>query len=94
MNMTELVEKVAENCELPNVALKSVKHVIEEALAEIVAQLQKGEKVNLRNFGSFVVVTSGPRKTRNPRTGETLMVESRKRVKFKPSSSMKGLISE
>jgi len=39
-------------------------------------------RLELRNFGVFEVKTRKPRKARNPKTGETVMLPSRKAVTF------------
>ena len=40
----------------------------------IVGSLSKGEKVELRGFGSFTAKNRNPRKSRNPKTGEEVNV--------------------
>jgi nucleoid DNA-binding protein len=91
MNMSELCNEVAAECELPKDVAKKV---VETVFGLIVENLKTGNRVNLRNFGSFVVVSSGPRKTRNPRTGESIQIEGKKRPKFKVSASLKKMIAE
>ena len=48
---------------------------------------QKG-RVELRNFGVFVVKRRKPRRSRNPRTGEKIMVGERFTVTFKPGRAV------
>ena len=46
-------------------------HLIAAALAVIADALARGEKVDLRGFGSFQVSGKKERQGRNPRTGES-----------------------
>ena len=45
--------------------------------------LSSGDTVELRDFGVLRIREKGPRKARNPRTGETVMVGAKKVVYFK-----------
>jgi len=51
--------------------------------------LQKGEPVSIFNFGVFTVRTKAPRKGRNPRTGEEIMISPRRVVTFRASPQLK-----
>jgi DNA-binding protein HU-beta len=51
--------------------------------------LKKGKRVTFSGFGSFDVKTRKARKGRNPKTGESIHIPQKKRVKF---NSSKGLI--
>ncbi len=57
-------------------------------LASIAEALSKGEKVDLRGFGSFQVSEKGERQGRNPRTGEAMTIAARKAAVFKPSKEL------
>lgn len=61
-------------------------HIITEALV-------KGEKVDLRGFGSFQVSGKKERQGRNPRTGETLTIAARNVAVFKPSKELCGRVN-
>jgi DNA-binding protein HU-beta len=50
--------------------------------------ITSGESLDIAGFGSFKTVELAPRTSRNPRTGETIKVPSRKRIKFKTSKSL------
>ena len=56
-----------------------------DALTEgIIESLVRGEKVELRGFGSFRVRQRGPRTGRNPKTGESVEVPAKRVPYFKP----------
>jgi len=59
-------------------------------LDTLAAALKRGEKVELKGFGSFLVVETKPRTGRNPRTGKPVAIPAGRRVRFKPSKSLLG----
>jgi len=59
-------------------------------LDTLAAALKRGEKVELKGFGSFSVVETKPRTGRNPRTGKPVAIPAGRRVRFKPSKSLLG----
>lgn len=61
-----------------------VKQIVQDTFDTMVDTLVKKGRLELRNFGVFTVKTRKPRKARNPKTGETVMVPERKVVSFKP----------
>lgn len=68
--------------------------VVQRTLDHIVRSLQRGENVELRNFGVFEVQKRKPRVGRNPkRPGDTVVIPERKVVKFKPGKVMKETIT-
>ena len=50
-------------------------------------------RLELRNFGVYTVKTRKPKKARNPKTGEQVMVPSRKAVTFTAGKFMKDRIN-
>ena len=61
---------------------------------ETVAEaLTKGESVRIPGFGTFEVTERAARECRNPRTGETMIVEASKSPKFKPSKALKDCVN-
>jgi integration host factor subunit alpha len=62
-------------------------------LKEIMDCLERGEKVKLSAFGSFVVRKKGQRMGRNPKTGEKALISPRRVVMFKPSDTFKQRIN-
>lgn len=50
--------------------------------------------VKISGFGNFVVRQKSDRTGRNPQTGETITISSRKVLTFKPSVILKNLINQ
>jgi integration host factor subunit alpha len=55
--------------------------------------LQKGEPISIVNFGVFTVRSKAPRKGRNPRTGEEVMIAPRRVVSFRASPHLKTAVN-
>ena len=55
--------------------------------------LHRGEKIELRGFGSFRLRRREPRKGRNPKTGDKVDVPPKKVPYFKPGKELKELIN-
>jgi nucleoid DNA-binding protein len=82
----DIVMKVSNDT---NVAQIDVKKVVQRTLDAIVESLEKGETVELRNFGVFKVKSRRGRIGRNPRTGQEVQVPEKKVVVFKPGLILK-----
>ena len=91
MNKTELAAVVAEKSGLMK---KDVERVVAATFETIIAQLAKGEKVQLSGFGSFEVKEREARVGRNPRTKEAIQIPASKAPVFKASKTLKDMITE
>ena len=56
--------------------------------------LKNGDKVNLRGFGTFLIVDRKARIGRNPRNGDEIMIPEKTAVKFKPSPFIENPLNE
>ena len=79
MIKSELAQLIAEK---NNLKLDVAEHVLNTIFDEIIEALAKGNRVELRGFGSFDVRARDPRVGRNPRTGEAVPVANRGDVIF------------
>ena len=65
-----------------------------DSLFEIMKKaLQSDDQVLIPGFGKFLVQFKWARKGRNPRTGETIILDSRRRVSFRCSPKLKEKIN-
>jgi integration host factor subunit alpha len=55
--------------------------------------LQQGEPISIAKFGVFTVRSKVPRRGRNPRTGEEIMISPRRVVVFRASTQLKAEIA-
>ena len=59
--------------------------LVDVVLSRIREGLAAGRPVKITGFGSFSVVHRKPRRGRNPRTGETVLIPGRASPVFRPS---------
>lgn len=66
-----------------------------EGLLEIIkTTLEGGEDLKIANFGKFEVRQKNARLGRNPQTGESLTIESRQVVAFRPATLLKKCLND
>ena len=90
MTKAALVEEVARAADLTK---KHSEVIVDAVFESIVNALQRGEKIELRGFGSFRLRRREPRKGRNPKTGDRVDVPSKRVPYFKPGKELKELIN-
>lgn len=77
----DIVNQVAERTGVPKAKAEAAVEALFDAMK---AALQRGERIELRGFGVFIVK---PRKRgvgRNPRTGQVAAIPPGKTIRFKP----------
>ena len=55
--------------------------------------LESGEMLKISGFGSFLVKAKADRRGRNPQTGESITIEARRILTFKPSNLLRDAIN-
>ena len=91
MTKAELVAQVAQEV---LVTRKEADKIVETALTSIVESLRKGEKVEIRGFGSFRTRTRNARTGRNPKSGDSVEVPPKTVPFFKPSKQLRDAVSD
>lgn len=90
MTKAELVEEVARAAELTK---KDSEVIVDEVFKNIIQALNRGEKIELRGFGSFRVRQRDARRGRNPKTGAPVDIPAKRVPYFKPGKELKELIN-
>lgn len=90
MTKAELVEEVSRVSDLTK---KHSEVIVDTVFRSIILALQRGEKIELRGFGSFRLRKREPRKGRNPKTGARVEVPPKHVPYFKPGKELKDLIN-
>ena len=83
----DIVNEVAEKTGVAKIKAEVAVEALFEAMK---AALQRGERIELRGFGVFVVK---PRKRgvgRNPRTGEVTNIPPGRTIRFKPGKELQS----
>jgi integration host factor subunit beta len=90
MTKAELVEEVSKVSDLSK---KHSEIIVETVFKSIIDALHRGEKIELRGFGSFRLRQRDSRKGRNPKTGDKVDVPPKRVPYFKPGKELKDLIN-
>ncbi|WP_267427974.1 HU family DNA-binding protein [Methylobacterium sp. GC_Met_2] len=87
MIRSELVARIAaQNLHL---YARDVEAVVDAILNRVAQALADGDRVELRDFGTFCMRDREAHTSRNPRTGEAVKVEAKAAIKFKPGKGMR-----
>ena len=92
MTKSEFIAELANTTEY--LSYREAGIVVNTFFNSITEALVSGDKVELRGFGSFKVKERGPRIGRNPKTGQTVEVSSKKVPYFKPGKELKNLLDQ
>ncbi|MBE9547465.1 MAG: integration host factor subunit alpha [Proteobacteria bacterium] len=68
--------------------------LVENVFELIKDELKNGDDVRISGFGKWSVRQKNPRRGRNPQTGETIMLDSRRVVTFKCSGKLRKIMAE
>jgi integration host factor subunit beta len=90
LTKADLIEEVLRTTELPR---KESETVVETIFESIIESLQKGDKIEIRGFGSFRTRQRRGRIGRNPKTGAKVEVPPKKIPFFKPSKELKDFVN-
>lgn len=91
MNKSDLVNKVTEK--LDSLSHRDVEIIINQVFDSMVDSLSRGDRIEIRGFGSFEVRTRRPRMGRNPKTGVTVDVGERRVPFFKVGKELKERVN-
>ena len=82
----ELIDRIAEKTQSKRVA---VREVVQQFLDEITAELEKGNRLEFRDFGVFEPRSRAARTAQNPKTLAKVPVPAKRSVKFKVGTAMR-----
>ncbi len=90
MTKGELIEVIAQR---DGFNLKKAEIVVNTICDSMREALQKGERVEIRGFGSFEVREYNAYRGRNPKTGEEVYVRAKKAPFYKPGKELRERIN-
>ena len=90
MTKADIVERVAEKC---GISKKDSIDMVESVFSVLKTTLESGEDIKISGFGKFEVKNKHERKGRNPQTGESIIIDARRILSFKPSTILKESIN-
>jgi integration host factor subunit alpha len=77
----------------PKMTKIQAREAVETILRIIKSRLENGEDVLLSGFGKFNVNAKSAIKGRNPKTGESMILDARKVITFKPSGALREKVN-
>lgn len=90
LTKADLIEEVLRVTELPR---KESESIVETIFDSIIESLQKGDKIEIRGFGSFRTRQRNARTGRNPKTGAKVDVPAKRVPFFKPSKELRDSVN-
>lgn len=73
---------------------RNASEMVDTIFATMKKTLVSGESLKLVQFGTLSVRDKSPRRGRNPRTGESMIITKRKMVSFRPSKRLRELLNK
>lgn len=89
MTKSELIERIAERQRHLHLSVVDVELAVKTILDTMSATLVRGQRIEVRGFGSFAVHHRVARRGRNPRTGEPVQLRARRLPRFRPGKELR-----
>jgi len=90
MKKADIADRIAQKCGFTK---KDSQEFLESVFNIMKNTLESGEGLKISGFGKFEVKHKKPRRGRNPQTGETITIEARRVLTFKPSPMLRTSIN-
>jgi integration host factor subunit beta len=87
MTKSQLIEKLIQN--VKGLSCKDAELVVDTIFESMAGTLAKGERIEIRGFGSFEIRVRKPRAGRNPKTGAKVQVLEKKIPFFKAGRELR-----
>ena len=91
MTKSELIELLID--QQSHLPVKDVEQSIKAMLEHMSDSLANGERIEIRDFGSFSLHYRAPRIGRNPKTGESVELNAKYVPHFKPGKELRELVN-
>ncbi|PKN38144.1 MAG: integration host factor subunit beta [Deltaproteobacteria bacterium HGW-Deltaproteobacteria-2] len=91
MTKNDLIKKLQE--ELKSYSLQDVTCIVNIIFDSMTDAIKRGERIELRGFGSFEVRERKPRMGRNPKSGAEVKLEERKVPFFKTGKELRIMVN-
>ena len=90
MNKSELIEALAQDINVPHREAAAITNTVIETMTEALA---KGESIEIRGFGSFVIKKYDSYEGRNPKTGKKIKVQPKRLPFFKVGKELRERVN-
>jgi integration host factor beta subunit len=92
MTKSELIEKMVESHAI--LTRKEMELVVNIIFDSMTDALKKGEKVEIRGFGSFTIREREAREARNPKSGEIVNIPAKRTPFFKTGKDLRERVDK
>ncbi len=92
MNKSELIYKLA--ARFPQLVAKDADFAVKMILDAMMAALERGDRTEIRGFGSFDLNYRQPRTGRNPKSGEKVKVAAKYVPHFKAGKDLRERVDQ
>lgn len=90
MNKSELIESLAQEMNLPHREAAAIANTIIDTMTDA---LTRGDSIEIRGFGSFVIKNYNSYEGRNPKTGKKIKVRPKKLPFFKVGKDLRERVN-
>ena len=92
MTKSELIELIARK--QTQFSQKDVELAVNHILDSMIGSLSKGDRIEIRGFGSFSLHYRKARMGRNPKTGEQVSLSEKRVPHFKPGKALRDRVND
>lgn len=87
MTKSELIERlIQQNHTIP---VRNLENAVKDIIEVMSQSLERGDRIEIRGFGSFSLHYRQPRKGRNPKTGEQVSLDAKYVPHFKAGKELR-----
>jgi len=91
MTKSEIADNIHAGTDLTK---KESAELMEAVFSIMKSKLESGENLKISGFGNFEVKQKRDRRGRNPQTGDSITIDARRVLTFKPSNLLRQAINE
>jgi integration host factor subunit beta len=92
MTKSELINKLA--LRFPQLVAKDADYAVKMILDAMTASLARGDRIEIRGFGSFSLNYRPPRVGRNPKSGDKVLVPEKHVPHFKAGKELRERVDQ
>ena len=92
MTKSDLVSAVADR--MPHISKKDTETIVHSVFESMAEVLKRGERIEIRGFGSFQVKVRDSREGRNPKTGQLVEIPTKRTPFFKVGKELKEMVDD
>lgn len=93
MTRSDLVRLLADRFGQGQLTQRDADAAVKAILEAMSSALERGQRIEIRGFGSFAISHRPPRLGRNPKTGERVQIPERRMPHFKPGKALREAVS-